>query len=412
MSITHNYVTNAPRQSASLPMAARVLFKLLPNLRHGRLTVTLPDRSQHDFGHDGQGIHAHLDIRDLAICSQVLTGGDVAFGEGYFNGLWDTPDLPALLTLLARNQNELMPAFYGRGWKGWLFRLRHILRANSRKQAKKNIEAHYDLGNTFYRVWLDATMTYSSALFERDRDVGLDVAQTAKYERILNEINPPAGGHILEIGCGWGGFAEHAAKTRGVRVTGITLSSSQLEYARERIARAGLQSLVRLELCDYRDVAKRLGAQFDGVASIEMFEAVGERWWPTYFKTIAKSLKPGGRAVVQSITIRDDLFADYRKGTDFIQQYVFPGGMLPSRTAFRAAAAKQGLVVHGEYAFGEDYARTLAEWRHAFEAKWPQIAALGFDENFRRLWRMYLCYCEAGFLAGNVDVVHFELAHR
>ena len=412
MSITHNYVTNAPRQSASLPMAARVLFKLLPNLRHGRLTVTLPDRSQHEFGQDGQGIHAHLDIRDLAICSQVLTGGDVAFGEGYFNGLWDTTDLPALLTLLARNQNELMPAFYGRGWKGWLFRLRHILRANSRKQAKKNIEAHYDLGNTFYRVWLDATMTYSSALFERDRDVGLDVAQTAKYERILNEINPPAGGHILEIGCGWGGFAEHAAKTRGVRVTGITLSSSQLEYARERIARAGLQSLVRLELCDYRDVAKRLGAQFDGVASIEMFEAVGQKYWASFFKTVQSALKPGARACVQVITIDESRFEQYAATSDFIQQYIFPGGMLPSPERFFAGAAQAKLAVPVKFEFGQDYAETLRRWLHTFDVAHETISEQGFSAQFIKLWRFYMAYCIAGFEAGSTNVAQYTLTHQ
>ncbi|HPV22658.1 MAG TPA: cyclopropane-fatty-acyl-phospholipid synthase family protein [Casimicrobium sp.] len=412
MSITHNYVTNAPRQSASLPMAARVLFKLLPNLRHGRLTVTLPDRSQHEFGQDGQGIHAHLDIRDLAICSQVLTGGDVAFGEGYFNGLWDTPDLPALLTLLARNQNELMPAFYGRGWKGWLFRLRHILRANSRKQAKKNIEAHYDLGNAFYRVWLDATMTYSSALFERDRDVALDVAQTAKYERILNEINPPAGGHILEIGCGWGGFAEHAAKTRGVRVTGITLSSSQLEYARERIARAGLQSLVRLELCDYRDVAKRLGAQFDGVASIEMFEAVGQKYWASFFKAVQSVLKPGARACVQVITIDESRFEQYAATSDFIQQYIFPGGMLPSPERFFAGAAQAKLAVPVKFEFGQDYAETLRRWLHTFDVAHETISEQGFSAQFIKLWRFYMAYCIAGFEAGSTNVAQYTLTHQ
>jgi cyclopropane-fatty-acyl-phospholipid synthase len=244
-------------------------------------------------------------------------------------------------------------------------------------------------------------MSYSSALYEAEAGGDLEKAQQAKYRRILNQLQAKAGQSVLEIGCGWGGFAEMAVQD-GLRLTGLTLSPAQLEWAQKRVPAADLR------LQDYRDTDE----QFDHVVSIEMFEAVGERWWPTYFRTLAKALKPGGRAVVQSITIRDDLFGEYRKGTDFIQQYVFPGGMLPSRLAFRAAAAKQGLVVQAEHAFGLDYARTLAEWRHAFEVKWPQIAALGFDEHFRRLWRMYLCYCEAGFLAGNVDVVHFELTHR
>ncbi|MDP3440735.1 MAG: cyclopropane-fatty-acyl-phospholipid synthase family protein, partial [Azonexus sp.] len=314
---------------------------------------------------------------------------------------WDSPDITGLLTLLARNRAVLKKAVYG-SWRNLLAaRVRHWLNGNSRAGSKRNIMAHYDLGNDFYQLWLDPGMSYSSALYRAADNGWLENAQRAKYARILRRLKADAGQSVLEIGCGWGGFAEMAVE-EGLQVTGLTLSPAQLEWAQKRVPGADLR------LQDYRDTEE----QFDHIVSIEMFEAVGERWWPAYFKTIAKSLKPGGRAVVQSITIRDDLFADYRKGTDFIQQYVFPGGMLPSRAAFRAAAARQGLVVHGEYAFGEDYARTLAEWRHAFEAKWPEIAALGFDENFRRLWRMYLCYCEAGFLAGNVDVVHFELAHR
>ncbi len=250
---------------ASLPIAARVLFKLLGGLRHGRITAILPDKSRHEFGSEAHGIHAHIEIFDLGICTQILTGGDVAFGEGYFNGAWDSPDLVALLTLLAKNQNELMPAFYGKGWKGWLFKLRHLLRTNSKKQARKNIEAHYDLGNNFYSVWLDSTLTYSSAIFDGNMSGDLADAQIAKYERILAEINPPVGGHILEIGCGWGGFAEYAAKSRGVRVTGITLSPSQLEFAEKRIANVGLTDQVHFALCDYRDVGKRFGSSFDGV---------------------------------------------------------------------------------------------------------------------------------------------------
>jgi cyclopropane-fatty-acyl-phospholipid synthase len=279
-------------------------------------------------------------------------------------------------------------------------RLRFWLQSNSRAQARKNISYHYDLGNEFYRLWLDDTMTYSSAIFESGQE-SLEKAQIRKYETMVDQMGAQPGDHVLEIGCGWGGFAEMAV-AQGLAVTGLTLSPAQLAWAQQRVPEADLR------LQDYRDTTER----FDHVVSIEMFEAVGERFWPGYFKTVARALKPGGRAVIQSITIRDDLFASYRKGTDFIQQYIFPGGMLPSRRAFRAAAARQGLAVRHEYAFGLDYARTLAEWRHAFEAHWPAIAAQGFDETFRRLWRMYLCYCEAGFLAGNVDVVQFELTHR
>ncbi len=387
------------RQAEPQARDTRLVFQLLEKLHNGRLEIRLPDGSSRLFGHGEPSVT--LNVSDEAMFSAVLAKGDIGLAEAYLDAQWDSPDITGLLTLLANNRTVLKKAVYG-SWRNLLAaRVRHWLNGNSRAGSKRNIMAHYDLGNDFYQLWLDPGMSYSSALYRAVDEGNLESAQRAKYARILSRLKADAGQSVLEIGCGWGGFAELAVAD-GLQVTGLTLSPAQLKWAQKRVPGADLR------LQDYRDTQE----QFDHIVSIEMFEAVGERWWPTYFKSIAKALKPGGRAVVQSITIRDDLFADYRKGTDFIQQYVFPGGMLPSRAAFRAAAAKQGLVVHGEYAFGEDYARTLAEWRHAFEAKWPEIAALGFDENFRRLWRMYLCYCEAGFLAGNVDVVHFELAHR
>ncbi|MBK7463901.1 MAG: class I SAM-dependent methyltransferase [Betaproteobacteria bacterium] len=387
------------RQAEPLARDTRLVFQLLEKLQDGMLEIRLPDGSSRLFGNGEHGVT--LNVSNEAMFSAVLAKGDIGLAEAYLDGHWDASDITGLLTLLARNRDVLKTAVYG-SWRNLLAaRVRHWLNGNSRAGSKRNIMAHYDLGNDFYKLWLDPSMSYSSALYRAVDGGDLESAQRAKYRRILRRLKAEPAESVLEIGCGWGGFAELAVE-EGLKVTGLTLSPAQLAWAQKRVPDADLR------LQDYRDTKE----QFDHIVSIEMFEAVGERWWPTYFKTIAKSLKPGGRAVVQSITIRDDLFAEYRKGTDFIQQYVFPGGMLPSRSAFRAAAAKQGLTVHGEYAFGEDYARTLAEWRVAFEAKWPEIAALGFDENFRRLWRMYLCYCEAGFLAGNVDVVHFELSHR
>lgn len=387
------------RQAEPLARDTRLVFQLLEKLQDGMLEIRLPDGSSRLFGNGEHGVT--LNVTNEAMFSAVLAKGDIGLAEAYLDGHWDASDITGLLTLLARNRDVLKKAVYG-SWRNLLAaRVRHWLNGNSRAGSKRNIMAHYDLGNDFYKLWLDPSMSYSSALYRAVDGGDLESAQRAKYRRILRRLKAEPAESVLEIGCGWGGFAELAVE-EGLKVTGLTLSPAQLAWAQKRVPSADLR------LQDYRDTKE----QFDHIVSIEMFEAVGERWWPTYFKTIAKSLKPGGRAVVQSITIRDDLFAEYRKGTDFIQQYVFPGGMLPSRSAFRAAAAKQGLTVHGEYAFGEDYARTLAEWRVAFEAKWPEIAALGFDENFRRLWRMYLCYCEAGFLAGNVDVVHFELSHR
>ena len=387
------------RQAVPLARAVRLVFDLLERLQGGLLEVRLPDGSSRLFGDGEHGVT--LQVHDEAMFAQVLARGDIGLAAAYLDGAWNSPDVTGLLTLLAKNRSALRLAVYGR-WRHLLAaRIRHLLNGNSRAGSKRNIMAHYDLGNEFYRLWLDSGMSYSSALYGGVDAVDLETAQIAKYRRILSRLQAQPGQSVLEIGCGWGGLAEMAVR-QGLQVTGLTLSPAQLEWARKRVPEADLR------LQDYRDTREK----YDHIVSIEMFEAVGERWWPTYFRTLAKALKPGGRAVIQSITIGDELFADYRKGTDFIQQYIFPGGMLPSPSAFRAAAARQGLAVQGEHAFGEDYARTLAEWRQAFDRNWPRIAALGFDEPFRRLWRLYLCYCEAGFLAGSIDVFHFELTYR
>ena len=382
----------------ALPFAARQVCRLLERIEHGWLLMTLPNGELLSFGHHGEPVE--MRVKDWATFDHVIARGDIGLGEAWFDGLWDSDHLARVLTLFALTREALGRAIHGNLLALAMARIRHLCRANTRSGSRRNIMAHYDLGNDFYAQWLDPSMSYSAAVYREADDGSLEAAQHAKYARILQRLKAEVGQRVLEIGCGWGGFAEMAV-AQGLNVTGLTLSPAQLAWAQKRVPEADLR------LQDYRDTQEK----FDHVVSIEMFEAVGERFWPGYFKTVADALKPGGRAVIQSITIRDDLFPSYRKGTDFIQQYVFPGGMLPSRSAFRAAAARQGLTVHAEYAFGIDYARTLAEWRHAFEANWPQIAALGFDEQFRRLWRMYLCYCEAGFLAGNVDVVQFELAH-
>ncbi len=389
---------------AGLPASARPLLRLLERLEGGSLELSLPDGSCRIFAGAGPR-HAVMEIRDWAVFDAVLARGDIGLAEAWLDGQWESPDLAALLTLLVENRERLSRAVYGNAWSLIGARLRHFFNANTRAGSKRNILAHYDLGNDFYRLWLDPTMSYSSALYAGEARP-LAAAQEAKNRRILEKLQARPGQRVLEIGCGWGGFAELAARD-GLAVHGITLSPAQLAYAQERLVRAGLDDRAQFSLTDYRD----LDGRYEHIVSVEMFEAVGERWWPAWFRTVARNLAPEGRAVVQSITIRDDLFARYRKGTDFIQQMVFPGGVLPSVAEFRKQAQRAGLEVREAFAFGRDYARTLAEWARNFEAAWPEIARLGFDERFRRLWRFYLAYCEAGFAAGSTDVVQFELAH-
>jgi cyclopropane-fatty-acyl-phospholipid synthase len=395
-----------PFTPSSMPLAARGLFALLSRIDEGALEVTLPDGTMRVYG-PGRGMHAVLNVRDLGFARDVLTRGDVGFGESYMRGAWDSPDLAGLLTLLAANQPALTGAFYGSALVRAVLRLRHRRRANTRPQARRNIVAHYDLGNDFYAAWLDPTMTYSSALFDGNAEQPLACAQQAKYERMLRELAVPQGSRILEIGCGWGGFAVTAARA-GHDVTGISLSDAQTAYARERAAREAAPGRVELAIMDYRDVRGR----FDAVASIEMFEAVGERWWPTYFDTLRNVLAPGGRACVQAITIAGDRFERYRASSDFIQQHIFPGGMLASRSRLVAEAARAGLELVALHAFGRDYARTLKRWLAAFDLASPSLRAKGFDDAFLRCWRFYLAYCAAGFDTATTDVGQYTFVRR
>jgi len=396
----------APTSKAQ-PRNARAVLGLLEKIGHGTLEVRLPDGGHLCCGNGG--VSVTLEITDWSVFDRILERGDVGFAEAWIAGEWTTPDLPGLLTMLANNREVLANAVYGQWWSLLSARLRHVFNANTRTGSRRNIMAHYDLGNDFYQKWLDPTMSYSSALFSGDAQQSLESAQLEKYRRILRRLAAQPGQRVLEIGCGWGGFAEVAASEFGLRVHGITLSPAQLDYAQKRMAKAGLDGQVSLELRDYRDLS---GETFDHIVSIEMFEAVGERFWPSYFKTLALMLAPGGRAVVQSITIDDELFPRYRRGTDFIQQHVFPGGMLPSPSAFKRQADRAGLVIRDAFAFGADYSRTLAEWSARFEQRWPEIAAQDFDTRFHRLWQFYLAYCQAGFNSGCTDVVQFELVHQ
>ena len=387
--------------------AATSLLKLLEKLQTGFLVMRLPDGNTRQFGSPTDSLHAEIQILDWSVFKATLSHGDIGFAESYIKGYWDTPDLKAVLDLAVCNRTLLDKLIYG-SWYGSLFyRIKHFLRNNTKSGSRKNIHAHYDLGNAFYTLWLDPTMSYSSAWFANDDKQTLASAQRAKIRQILQSIDTKPNSQILEIGCGWGGFMEEAIHA-GMNVTGLTLSTEQKRYAEERLKNLASNNAFEIRLQDYRDCKD----QFDGIASIEMFEAVGENHWSEYFQTIAHCLKTGGKACIQTIVIADELFARYRNSTDFIQQYVFPGGMLPSRLVFKSYAEKAGLKIESEFAFGLDYAKTLCIWRDSFNNKLQEVRRLGFDEAFIRLWNFYLMYCAAGFAQGNIDVIQFTLSHQ
>lgn len=386
------------------PAAARTTLQLLQRLVHGSLTLQLPDGSVQRFGQI-DGPHASMKLNNWNVCSASLKSGDIGFAETYIAGDWTTSNLPALLSLMVANRREVEDMIYG-SWLGrFAYRIKHLLNRNSKTNSRKNIHAHYDLGNAFYGLWLDDTMNYSSAWFE-SADQTMESAQHAKVRRALRMTDVKPGDRVLEIGCGWGALAEKATTEFDAHVTGVTLSTEQLEFANERMQRIGRADRADLRLQDYRDISD---APFDAICSIEMVEAVGRAYWPTYFQTVSRLLKPGGKACVQSIVIDDEHFERYIKGTDFIQQYVFPGGCLPCPSEFRAQAAKAGLEVVDEFAFGLDYARTLAIWRERFLHEQERVLQLGFDQRFLRIWEFYLAYCEAAFEQGSTDVVQYTL---
>ncbi|MFM8898419.1 MAG: class I SAM-dependent methyltransferase [Burkholderiales bacterium] len=409
-SATINPVTSATLP-ASAPAAANAVFMLLKKLKHGVLDVQLPDGSHARFGShtdaasgSSHELHAAMRLHQWNVCAAVLKSGDIGLAESFFKGDWTTPDLPRLLKLFLANREELESLVFGSWWGSLLYRAKHLLNRNSRQGSKKNIHAHYDLGNAFYRLWLDSSMNYSSAWFNGDSSQPLIDAQWAKVRRALQEAGVRPGDRVLEIGCGWGALADCAAREFKAEVTGVTLSSEQLAWGQERLANAKLPGQLRFQ--DYRDIDD---GPFDAVVSIEMFEAVGREYWADYFQTVHRQLKPGGKACIQSITIRDDLFARYVKSTDFIQQYIFPGGLLPSPSEFRKAAARAGLIVVNELDFGLDYAETLKRWREAFLSQDSAVRTLGFDTRFMRIWEFYLAYCEAAFACGSTSVMQFTL---
>jgi cyclopropane-fatty-acyl-phospholipid synthase len=370
----------------------------------GRLAVETPDGERLDFGGHAPGPAAAIVIRRWRALPRILIGGDIGFANGYIEGDWSTPDLTAVIELAIRNESGLGKSFNGSLPSRLRHRLKHLRRRNTPRKSRRNISAHYDLGNDFYAAWLDPSMTYSSALFRPGRET-LEGAQEAKNERIAELLDMKGARNVLEIGCGWGALAEKLAREHDCRVTGITLSTEQLAYATERMKQAGLAERATLRLEDYRKV----GGEFDRIVSIEMLEAVGEEHWPRYFGVLRDRLIAGGIAVLQVITIADERFETYRRGADFIQSYIFPGGMLPSPGAIRREVERAGLELLSSETFGLDYAQTLAEWRRRFQAAWPKLHSQGLASSFKQMWEYYLAYCEAGFRTATIDVGLYRL---
>ncbi|WP_315832632.1 cyclopropane-fatty-acyl-phospholipid synthase family protein [Bradyrhizobium prioriisuperbiae] len=390
---------NIAKTLPDLPRLTRLAFGFASRLRRGTLDVTLPDGRQVRFGGMEPGPAAAMTIYDYAFAWRLLNGGDIGIAEAYLRREWDTPDLTQFLYIFCVNHDLIQAMLGNKPLMRFVQAIRHWFNRNTPTQSRRNIHAHYDIGNSFYSAWLDPSMTYSSALFE-DGANDLTAAQHNKYRRLAEAIDLKPDQRVLEIGCGWGGFAEYAAKNFGARVVGLTISREQFDFASQRIQNAGLNDRVEIRFQDYRDER----SQYERIASIEMIEAVGEQFWPRYFSQLRDRLLPGGLAGIQAITIQDRFFETYRREVDFIQRYVFPGGMLPSPRVLTSLGERFGIPVIRERIFGEDYARTLATWRDNFRTAWPTLTPLGFDERFRRLWEYYLAYCEAGFLSGNIDV--------
>ena len=399
------YLTTTKNQK-NLPRYFGQVFDMASDMNSGRLDFALPDGRIFRAEGKNAGPVAQVDIHNPEVFARLIREGDLGFSDAYLEHWWSTPDLQAFMDWVHADNDDLYDGFPGMGLVRFYEKLRFWLQSNSKRQARKNISHHYDLGNDFYGLWLDETMTYSSALFTSGQE-SLEAAQIAKYASMVDQMGVKEGDHVLEIGCGWGGFAEYAAKERGLKVTGLTISKEQLEYSKKRIESKGLQDKVNIKLQDYRDEKGR----YDGIASIEMFEAVGQKYWPVYFETIKNCLHPGRQATLQIITVQDSRWEVYQRGVDFIQKYIFPGGMLPSPNALKAEVQNAGLSVVKSKEFGLSYSQTLRRWHDVFNAKWDQAAALGFDDRFRRMWNFYLTSCAATFESGNCDVTQITIAN-
>ena len=397
-------VLTSAKGQTGLPRYFHAVYATAQHLSQGRLDFRLPDGRVFRAEGKKPGPVAEITIHNPDCFARLLRDGDLGFCEAYLDGWWTTPDLQSFMDMIQTGNEAVYDGYPGFALARAYERLRFWLQSNSRRRAKKNIAHHYDLGNDFYRLWLDETMTYSSALFRSGQE-SLEKAQTQKYASMVDQMGVQPGEHVLEIGCGWGGFAEYAAGERGLRVTALTISKAQHDFAVDRIARAGLSDRVDIKLQDYRDEK----GIYDGIASIKMFEAVGEKYWPVYFDTVLSRLHPGRNATLQIITTRDDRFETYRKSVDFIQKYIFPGGMLPSPTALRREVERAGLKVLHSIEFGKSYSQTLRRWHEVFNDRWHDVAKLGFDDRFRRMWNFYLTSCAGAFEGGNCDVTQITI---
>lgn len=377
-----------------------ILWHALEKIEFGRLELTLPNQNKMVFESKNKEPKADMQIKDWRVFDEILSGGDIAFGETYIENLWQTSDIAALLEFLAKNSEILEKFFHANKFKLILFSIRNLFRKNSKIGSKKNIRYHYDLGNDFYSLWLDKSMTYSSAIFGEE-NLTLKKAQENKYDRILSKINQ---GKILEIGCGWGSFALKAAK-KGNQVNCLTLSKEQAKFAQEKVKENDLEKNIKIKLQDYRS-EKEI---YDSIVSIEMFEAVGKEYWEKYFQCLKDCLKEGGIALIQTITIDEKVYQEYQNRFDFIQKHIFPGGFLPSKTVFKELAKKHNFKISDEFSFGKDYQKTLLYWLKNFDKQKSAIKNLGFNDEFIRKWRFYLAYCAAGFATSRTDVVQFQL---
>ncbi len=387
-----------------VPVWGKLFFNLLENIEKGSVTILTPEGAKCFFEGEMHGPNAVVSIQDWVFCEELFLKGDIGLGESYIREAWSSPDVSNVIRFGIENRDALTKIIKGSIHKIILYRIKHLFNKNTKAGSKRNIQAHYDLGNDFYKLWLDDSMTYSSALYREEKGLSLIHAQERKYQNILDELSAKPGDHILEVGCGWGGFMEYAAQ-RNIKVTGVTISKEQYNFTQNRLKKNS--DLASVELKDYRDVE----GKYDHIVSIEMFEALGEAYWKKYFKSLKKLLKASGRIVVQSITINHKDFLSYRKGTDFIQQYIFPGGILPSVEVFRKIAGKCGLTCIEELEFGKDYGKTLHEWDKKFNANLASVREQGFDEDFIRMWNFYLNYCRGGFEAKQISVSQFTLKH-